>query len=693
VVDVADFRTDFLNNVAVRATADKDFRHMAFISEVEDVLIEAGEVSNLERAYFRREETGRKHLALDAYEFDQADDSLRVFVAAPGLEAKAANFDRAAATQQLNRVSAFVEEAATGTLHREMELSDPAYAAAQEIFERQKDISRIRAFLITDGLLSTRNKDWPEGQAAGIPIEYHIWDIDRLFRVSQARSGREDLIIDLTKWDGGLPCVPTGHISDDYRAFLCVVPGETLAQLYDDHGSRLLEGNVRSFLAVRGKINKGIRNTILHAPTFFFAYNNGIAATALAADFAEGRDGLTRLTSVTDLQIVNGGQTTASLATARRVDKADLTGVFVPMKLSIVPPDKAAEMIPNIARYANTQNRVNEADFFSNHEFHRRLEGFSRRLLVPARSGVQHETKWYYERSRGQYSNETFKSSGAERRRFEQTYPKTQSFTKTDLAKAEMAWLQQPHVASLGAQKNFLKFAEYVSVEWERHEDQFNERYFRAVVARQILFDSTEKLVSSQPWYSGGYRANVVYYTIAKLGQLTAALKRDLDIEAIWRSQSLTPELQAELVKITKAMHEVITEPEAGVQNVTEWAKREACWRAAKDVHIDLSASFVGQLLKAGEVADAERAAAQKARLDDGISAQTMVFALGHEYWAHMRDWARARNFLSQREDDILKVALRMPSAIPSEAQSKVLLMLKDRFELEGFPPRAIPES
>jgi AIPR protein len=692
-MELTDFRAEFLNRVAVRAATDRDFKHMAFVAETEQILVDAGEVSNLERAYYRREEVGHRHLAIDAYAFDDADDSLRVFVAVPGLEPEPITFDRAAAEQQLNRLTAFVDEAASGRLHRDMEPSDPAYAAAQEISERRDIVSRVRAYLLTDGELRSRTKDWPEGHVAGIPIEYHIWDIERLFRVQTAQSGREELVVDLVRWDGGLPCVPTGHVSDDYRAYLCVVPGATLAQLYEEHGSRLLEGNVRSFLAMRGRINKGIRNTILHTKDMFFAYNNGIAATAIDADVRKGPDGVLRLRSVTDLQIVNGGQTTASLATASRVDKADLTGIFVPMKLSIVSAAKATEMIPNIARFANTQNRVNEADFFSNHEYHRRLEGFSRRLLVPARPGAQYETKWFYERSRGQYGNETFKSTAAQRKRFEETYPKSQVFAKTDLAKSEMSWRQLPHIASLGAQKNFIKFAEYIAGGWDSNEDQFNEHYYRSVVARVILFRTLEVLVSKQPWYSGGYRANVVYYAMAKLAQLMRSVGRSLDTEAIWRTQAVSPELLAELTLITRAMHEVITDPEPGVQNVTEWAKREACWRTASAIPLHLSPAVAGQSLSARDALEVERVAVQKAKMDDGIGAQSAVFALGAEYWSEVHEWASARNFLSPQEESLLVLAARMPDPIPSDRQSKTLLALKERFELEGLAPRQIPES
>ena len=142
-----------------------------------------------------------------------------------------------------------------------------------------------------------------------------------------------------------------------------MIPAEVIAQIYDRFGSRLLEGNVRSFLSTKVKVNKGIRNTIINEPEMFFAYNNGISATATDAEFRKTEHGL-QLISANDLQIVNGGQTTASLLMAKIKDKADLANVYVQMKLSVVSPTTADSVIPLIARYANSQNQISDADFF-----------------------------------------------------------------------------------------------------------------------------------------------------------------------------------------------------------------------------------------------------------------------------------------------------------------------------------------
>jgi len=340
---------------------------------------------------------------------------------------------------------------------------------AHLLYERRKSIVRLRLYLVTDGVLSTRVRDWPEGEVGGIPTESHIWDINRFHQVQESKSGRDELEVDFTTIvKGGLPCLPASVPSDEYRAYLCVIPGNVLAEIYDTYGSRLLEGNVRSFLGTRERINKAIRKTVGLEPTMFFAYNNGIAATASAATVVNGSNGL-HLTKVTDLQIVNGGQTTASLAAALSEKDAGLPQTFVQMKLSVLPAETSGKYIPLIARYANSQNRVSDADFFSNHEFHRRMEQLAQRLRAPAVGGAQYGTHWFYERARGQYMNEQTGMTAAQRKQFALQNPKKQLITKTDLAKYENAWRFFPHVVSQGAQKNFVAFSTHASAEWEKN--------------------------------------------------------------------------------------------------------------------------------------------------------------------------------------------------------------------------------
>jgi AIPR protein len=692
-VDLDEFRANVIAEVTAWAAADRNFQHSSFLDVVVPYLEEAGDVADFEACYFRGVGLRRRNLAIDGYAFDDADDSLRLFLASAHLRPDPPTLSMTDARAAFGTLTAFAEEAFSGRVQEERDLGSPEWSLAGEMVRRQGNLARIRAYLLTDLALSSKAKDWPEGELSGIPVEYHIWDIARFHRVQMSKVGRDDIVIDLRDAvDGGLACIEAGAVSDDYRAYLCAFPGAVLAGLYLEHGSRLLEGNVRSFLMTKGKVNKGIRNTILNNPRMFFAYNNGIGATAASAEVERSTDGSLRLVAVTDLQIVNGGQTTASLASAMRNDRASLSSVFVPMKLSVIAPEQSSEMIPLISRFANSQNTVSEADFFSNHPFHRRLEEISRRILMPPRPGSQHDTHWFYERARGQYMNEMFAQSLSARRRFQEVNPRDQVVTKTDLAKAEVAWREQPHTVSKGAQKNFLVFAEHISKEWVDRPEVFHEEYFRTAVAHVILYRALEKLVLKEPWYSGGYRANVVAYAVAKLARMIRehAPGRVLDVGAIWKSGSLTPALIEQVRAIAAAMHAVITDPPAGLQNVTEWSKRQQCWERATAVSLGLEPAFRSELVDASAKRETERAARTQQRQDSTIGDQEAVVKLGPDYWRELRNFGREHQFLTAEDESLLRRAIDYTPGVPDQWQSAKLLRLKERFELEGFPPRRI---
>jgi hypothetical protein len=401
-MELSEYRKDFLEQVAVYATADGNFHHSAFVEYAARLLEDAEEVSDFQPCWYRGTGLRKKSLGIDGYATVDVDGSIRIFIAEYAGLPEAGSLTQTQASAMFGRASAFCEEALSGRLHPELEDSSPAYGLALTLHERRASFLRYRFYLITDSVISSRIRDLPEGHIGAVPAEFHIWDISRFHRVFESRTGRDELEVDFTELvDGGLPCLPASVDSQQYRAFLCVIPGEALASIYDRFGSRLLEGNVRSFLTTRGKVNKAIRNTILNEPEMFFAFNNGIACTATAVQVEDGHRGLA-LRRASDLQIVNGGQTTASLSNARLNDRAKLMTAFVPMKISVVPPEKSVDIIPVISRCANSQNRVSEADFFSNHKFHRRIEEFSRRILAPAKDGAQYETHWFYERARGQ---------------------------------------------------------------------------------------------------------------------------------------------------------------------------------------------------------------------------------------------------------------------------------------------------
>jgi hypothetical protein len=60
----------------------------------------------------------------------------------------------------------------------------------------------------------------------------------------------------------------------------------------------------------------------------FLAFNNGLAATAEEIEIGMSENGGFVVKSVNDFQIVNGGQTTASIYHTLKKDKAEISGIL-----------------------------------------------------------------------------------------------------------------------------------------------------------------------------------------------------------------------------------------------------------------------------------------------------------------------------------------------------------------------------
>ena len=437
-MDINQFRNDILTEVHVNADLNGTLPCEEFLTLYSNALAEAEELEDFEPIHFEGVGSHGRRIQIDGFCFDELDNWLKIVVCLFKDSQETLSLTLTDAKTYFQRARAFIEESCSGFIIENAEESSPGYGLALDIRNRyQKQVRRYGFYLLTDMLMSSRISEISDSEINGTTAEYHIWDISRLQHLYESQSGKENITIHLKDFsENGIPCLEAGQ-NGEYTAYLCNIPGKILADLYIKYGGRLLEGNVRSFLTARGAINKGIRNTILNEPSMFFAYNNGIAATAYSLNL-ERKDSSLYITEITALQIVNGGQTTASLAAALQQDRERANGlkdIFVPMKLSIVSPEKLAELIPAIARYANKQNKVSEADFFSNHQFHVRMETLSRRLRAPAVHGNQYGTIWYYERARGQYKQEQAHMKASERKSFLMQNPKSQMFTKTDLAK------------------------------------------------------------------------------------------------------------------------------------------------------------------------------------------------------------------------------------------------------------------
>lgn len=681
-ISLEEFHQDFFQEVMASADVDGLYAEDAFFELFCEYLADAGEFDGADRSYYRNAITG---IRVDGYAGDPAQNvgELILIVQNFSQDSSIAGLNASDMDIAFNRLEKFITSAFKAEWRNKLEETGAAFGLADLIAIRWRNIAKVRLFLITNRQLRAKVDGREAGEIDGRPVTYSVWDIERLHRFAAASFAREEVIIDLeAEYGGSIPLLPA-HMGDaDYKAYLAVVPGAQLASIYDRWGSRLLEQNVRVFLQARGGVNKGIRNTIDNDPDMFFAYNNGITATAEGITTRESGEGLL-LTGLKNFQIVNGGQTTASIHAAKRRN-ADLSKVFVQMKLSIVPPDRAIDIVPRISEYANSQNRVNAADFFANHPFHVRLEEFSRRMFAPSPDGTFRESKWYYERARGQYQDARGLLTPAQRKKFDLEYPKSQLISKTDLAKYLNVWRGHPDIVSKGAQKNFAHFADWNRKEWAAQPDAYNETFFRHAIAKALVFRATEEIVTEQSWYQGGYRANVVAYAISKMGWDCDQREEFVDFDAVWRAQGISESMGAALALVAEAVHDVLVSPPAGISNVTEWAKQQACWARVKALEIGWLESWLNELIGKDRIKEGKRAGLKDQKLLNGIEAQSLVVSAGSQLWQQLSAWGQARKLLSPTELGVLQVAASVPMKIPSEKQALKAIESMRKLRSEG---------
>lgn len=681
--ELSDFHREFLAEIQGDADAHGMVTTEAFLEKIGEILDESGELSSFAQCY--HEGTfGRKAVQIDAYGWDPDDEegvlSLIISDFHHGQDLGAIGKPEVA--KLLSRSVQFVMAALDAGYREGLEETSQAFVLADLIKRSWRKISKIKLILVTNKVNKSKTDAQPVGNIGEVPVTSNVWDLGRIQRFVEAGQTREDLVVDFAEEFGEpIPVLKASFDGAPLESYIAVLPGTQLAAIYDKWGARLLEANVRSFLQARNKVNRGIRDTIRDDPSMFFSYNNGLTTTAESVEVADIGEGLF-LMSAANFQIVNGGQTTASIHAVRKLAADQLKDVFVQMKLTVVPPQQSETVVPNISQFANSQNKVNAADFFANHPFHVRMEEFSRRMLAPVGDTNYREHKWFYERARGQFADERGRRTQSERKSFDAMFPKAQFFTKTDLAKFENSYRCKPHIVSYGAQKNFAELAKAIGDEWGKGEGtQFDETWFQRLIAKAIIFRTLERIVPAQPWYSGGYRANIVTYAIAKVVHDALALGLAIDLDAVWRNQRVHVELERALLAAAEAANRVITHPEGGVRNMSEWAKKQACWSVLSKMTVSYDPGFKNILVDP-EMIKANRREKRRERQEvNGIEAQRDVVNQGAAYWNQLLAFGQSIRKLNPTESGILQACTRIPEKLPSEKQCIAALSIADKLE------------
>ena len=688
-----------LHQIVVRRAATEHLVDtLAFVSEIADRLQEDPAFGEMILADDTRDVGKGREAKLHGFtSLDESDGSLSMIVGSWSDDPEPTQLYTADIDQMRTWLENFARASFDGHLEDDITESSPAYELASTLRKYKDSISCIRLHLISNRIVTKAYRRESRSEVSGVVTELHLWDLERIKSIYESGRERESVEIDLSEFgSSGIPCIKASQIQD-LSSYLCVVDGNTLADLFERYGSRLLEGNVRSFLGMKGGVNKGIKSTIQDKPGLFFAYNNGIAATAASATIESGPSGA-MITSLSDLQIVNGGQTTASILRARKQDKLSLQGVAVPMKLTIVNVTDASDLVPKIAEFANTQNKVAVADFFANHPFHRKMEEISRRLMAPVRSDARVQSKWFYERARGQYQNERMYLTKSGKAAFDLQFPSNQVINKTDLAKYDSVLNEKPFWVSLGAQKNFMKFAAKFTAKremtesehWDEISPRFGDGYYQRICAIALMWKAGESTVSSArgSWYEGDYRPQIVSYAWSLVLHAVRAAGLEVNFSKVWDRQQPDAKLMQAFTRAAVMAQSALKDLPMGSSNVGEWAKKEACWTRLSSSRFALGDSVSEWTVDRETDKKRKRNERFDGALDDGISLQQEVFRRAEiGYWAALCRWDPMKGLIFGPDRALLERAasLQTVASIATERDWKRLRAIGSACEAEGF--------
>lgn len=630
---------------------------------------------------------GSRKIALDGYVFNSEERTLTLIVADWNGFKSEDNLTATEAEALLKVLRTFFELSRGRKLAGVFEFSTPEFELDELI--QSEAIDRIHLLIFTDRKVSDRIRHLKSDPIEEIQTDSDIWGPERLYDFVCSNKTQEPLYFDFS--DIPIP-LTLATVGEGYKSYQGVMPATILAALYREYGGRLLEGNVRSFLTLKTSVNKDIRGTILGQPEKFFIFNNGIAVTVRKVEFNKAGE----MVGATDLQIINGGQTTASLARAAMSDKADLSKIQVAMKLTFIsedlPEEEALALMQNISRFSNNQNKVSGADFSSNHPLHIRIEKCSERIVAPPAPGVQYGSYWFYERNRGSYDQKKMFLRGDKLREFERKYSKKQKVRKEDLAKVRLCWDQKPDIVSKGAQTLFAKFMSEVNETWKEDDSKgvYGEQYFKDSIALIIMYKQLSEAVSTQHWYDSGYRANIVAYTISVFSLFFQSFhgKDSFDFSLIWKKQSLPEDMLGVLLQIARRVkEEVLTFKERAKENVTEWAKMKQCWILAQEIFkqngVTLPSSSSRWVVSCEKRESAKRDSRTEARRDAGIEIQQQV--LRYLHWKDAMIFDRQHSVLSPMQSRSVSKATMIPNKLPNEKECALAMQALELLRQEGF--------
>lgn len=696
MISLEEFREDYINDINLSALENSEHPTDSFIDEMTNTLIDDFSLINgLDKCFysFNKGTKAFKSMQIDAGYLDLSANVVDLLFAdynPDEINTITNDFINSKSQLMTNYMENILKQYFSNA-----EDSNPAVQLAYSILNNLSSINKIHLIIISTNKLSNRVKTIYRDDFIfnnyKFKVELDVIDIQMIYNSRLKDFKKEPVVINTREFGfNGIQCIKADIGASDYEAYLAIVPGKFLCDIYEKYGPRLLESNVRSFLNAKGAVNKGIRGTILNEKNKFFTYNNGISTIAkdIKTEMIPNQ-GLT-ITEFNDFQIINGGQTTASLASADIKDKAPLDNIYVQMKLTIVKEDDP-EFVHNISKYANSQNKVTAADLNSNHQFYIKMEEFSRKTYAPPVNNQPYQTLWFFERARGQYDQPKMSMSKAEREKYARLNPKNQKFTKTDLAKYLNSAAMKPYAVSKGAQLNLVDFQTDLEAQWTKYKLSFNELFYKDLISKAILFKTIEKIISDQDWYieNKAYRAQLVTYSFSKLiYEVKKNGNMEIDYKSIWDKQSVPQYLINEIKKISKLCFDAFNDPNRTFNNIGEYAKRKDCWNSIREKNYSLLEETLDSLITKEEKKIEAISAKKDEKLNNSIMQEVEIFQLGTNYWNRVKQLGLEQGILNGKDVEFIDFAIKYCSGIVmgmSPTQTKAIFEIKDKLEQNGI--------
>ena len=688
-LNLKEFVRDFTEMTKQSAVESGTSVEQQFTEDVLEYIKEEGTAVSPELFYYINKDCARAtdpdYYKINAFDYSESagilDLFITVYVEAEGL----AELTKKRIEQSHNALAHFLTKCVTDEkmyqrfINEDTEVAEVVETIKEEF--RNKNVTLIRFFVLSNALLK---EDYTSPSEIRIgdtdyDFEFHIWDINAIRTSEMALQHDGAINIDFESGYGhSIECLELSE-NNGVKSYLAIMPAEILARVYKQYKTRLLNQNVRNYLGGTIKVNKGMAETLRVNPAMFFAYNNGISSTAVKVGLKRDEGGRVYITDVTNWQIVNGGQTTNTIYNMF-VRNIDIQNAFVTLKISEIKFEdekSKEEAIAQIARYANSQTQIKESDLAANIGYMLKLDDISKTEWTPANS-ARRNTQWFFERMRGQYDNAK-NAQGLPRSRkakeFVATHPKKQRFTKTDIAKWEMAWAGRPDIASKGGEQSF----DFFNKKYLKPNTFVVDRnYFHQLIAKAILYQSIAEICKQKG--IKGYVNIICNYVLATLAWKS---HENLDLEYIWNRQEIHSTLRPAIEQEVDIVNNYILKLGQEGLNPTVKAKNESFW---KDISL--------RMVKLPELDKALLSASDVEQTAESQAKRETFEKLPADTWNQLSIWGKASRKLSLLERKKLDHAYALSTAdkkLPFNIISDVMDIYKKSLDLGYMPQTSLP--